>query len=83
MGAIPLRIEPDAGDPLFQDAGILPGREVWATMDTAGKEIIGLGKVLLPDLGHDGLAGLLGHLELDRATGLLLHYRGAILDAFT
>jgi hypothetical protein len=78
VGAEQRWVEADAGDPLGEQAGILPGREaaVFATaaieQEIAGT-LPGCRKALV-----DRLARLFGDLEPDRRTGFALPYGRAI-----
>src|SRR5258708_23394657 len=71
------RVEANAGSPLANDAGILTCSEA-TTVDAPGEqEFAGLpagnSEILV-----NGLPRLLGHLETDRATGLLLADRCSV-----
>src|SRR6516162_6858632 len=71
-------VEPDAGDPLADQPSILPCRNNTVAAASAGKEVLTRLLVGGFDVVVDRLTRLLGHLEPDRLTGLLLAHRRAI-----
>jgi hypothetical protein len=78
MCAKQARVEPDAGDPLADQPGILSYRNSSVAAATAGKEVLIRLLIGGSDVVVDGLTGLLGHLEPDKLASLLLVHRRAI-----
>ena len=66
------RIEADTGDPLADKAGVLTCREAMSVAAATCKQELSPLPASLPEILVDGLPRLLGQLEPDRATGLLL-----------
>jgi len=78
MGAVDQRVQANAGDPFPQQAGVLPGREVTASLYPTRKEIRATVRWRLLEPGRHRLPGLLGELELNRAPRLLLDDRCSV-----
>jgi hypothetical protein len=72
MSAEQRRVKTDAGDPLRQQAGILAGGEATTLAATATKEEVAGSLLSRRNVLIDRLARLLGDLESDRKTGLVL-----------
>ena len=62
----------------MDDAGILPRRQVWLSLETAWEQISAVASVQGDDPLADSSTGLVGNLELDRPASLLLNDGGAI-----
>lgn len=77
MRAVGRRIEPDGANPSVDDPGILPCRNMGRIMQPTGEQECVRLELGLGDPAGDGIAGLLGDLELDRTLGLVLHDDGA------
>ncbi len=70
-------IEADAGDPLGQKSGVLPGCQTPAWSSTSEDRLSQL-PICCPQIIVESLPRLLGQFELHRVAGLLLTNRRAI-----
>ena len=81
MRAVCRAIEPGAVRPLMDDAGVLPRRQVWLSLETAWEQISAVASVQGDDPLADSSTGLVGNLELHRPASLLLNDGRAIANS--
>ena len=67
-------VKADLVDPAMNNPSVLPGAEMGATSSSTREDVIFRPQATLFDPVQKRLPGALGHLELDRSLGLLLHY---------
>ena len=71
-------IEPDAGNPLTDQAGVLPGGQAAINSAPAGKQELAVAPACNPKMLVDCLPCLLGQFEPHGPSGLLLPNRGPV-----
>jgi hypothetical protein len=81
MGSVLLGLKADVGDPLANEASILPRAHMPHVVVSAWKEEIVQRAAAALDPRKQGLAGRLDQLELYGPLCLLLHYDGAVPNA--
>jgi hypothetical protein len=80
MGTEAAVIEPDVADPPMDDACVMSGRNVWAPMRPAPKQVTASIEWLASQQTFDRLSCHLRDFKLHRPTGLLLHNNPTIAD---
>lgn len=83
MRTITRRIQPNRGYPFLDQSAVLPSCDVWRCMQPTREQILVGFQFRLCSPGCDGIARLLGHFELHRVLGLLLHDHSTRGDPIT
>ena len=76
MCAVGGRVQPDGLHPTMHNPRVVPRGKMGPVPQPAGKQVVVRLEIGLGDPDPDSIPGLLGHFELNRALGLLLHDDG-------